>query len=515
VPERLRFAISPVQPSADAQPTTETNGAKKTARASKLERTLTRLELKKVGLERMQAIQHGVRSAVVLGGGPGGLMAAINLIKHGASVTVVELREGRYSRPIHFNIRQNMLDELAALDPELVKLVMERAGVIEQAEFIDATIGKRLENPPRSFRAPDAARAAPAPRQMLESSSVVQLKVSDLEEILSGYLSAIERRDRENGRDPPRVKLMFDHDAELEDPGDGHYRVTVHALETHVDEQGRSERVRGESLSIGAPDLVVVAEGANSATRRALHIKQNPTSPETRFVAGYLDTPSGGLLRRRYDEIADPATGEVSGVRQIQIGHSKKGKTWLLAEVPKHVQFESPADVERFYREQAALIMDRPREEVDRVEIEWGPNPFRLQQWISDRQTAGDNVILLGDAVGNAHFLTSGGVMTASVPHQIALSRLLDDIATGKRRDQALAFYGSFVRNATLEWARLGIREFGRQVGAGNFGKIFSQLLSDLRAAEGKGPAPAEDLRARSLSITDRERALEISPQAT
>lgn len=105
--------------------------------------------------------------------------------------------------------------------------------------------------------------------------------------------------------------------------------------------------------------------------------------------------------------------------------------------------------------------------------------------------------------------------MTASVPHQQALDRLLNEIAAlpPGERQRALNQYDKWARLATLEWARLGVREFGLQVAAVNFGKQFSELLAGLRAQFGQTDAAPAPAGPAFLATSAAERALEGHPQ--
>ena len=477
-------------------------------------RHLPRAQRRQVVRAELAAQQSpgAVREAVVLGGGPSGLMSAFNLLTHGAHVTIIEQRDG-YNRPIHFNVRQSLLDQLAHFDPVLVPRVLDKLGVINRAEFIDATLGQKIERTVPTISKPDGRMRIAAARTMMESPSVGQIKVSDLETILSQRLHEIAEEDIARGR-RPRVAILSNAQPDLAPAAGDRYSVAAQPTEARARPDGRTERVPvGRAVDLGTPDLIVVAEGAGSVSRDLLGVTRQATSPETRFIAGYLDRDSGGLIRRRYAETEADADGAVHGVRQIAVGHSKNAKTWSLVEVPANVKLETREEIRAYYVREVAKVLEISAAEAATVTIEWGPNPFRLQQWIADTAVPAANVVLVGDAVGNAHFLTSGGVMTAAVPHQQELDRYLSGRTSAGLTDaQQREIYDKRVRAATLEWARLGIREFGRQVVAANFGSQFTELLAKLRREKGLVETPP-DLRPTSLGTSASERALEGSPQ--
>jgi hypothetical protein len=109
-----------------------------------------------------------------------------------------------------------------------------------------------------------------------------------------------------------------------------------------------------------------------------------------------------------------------------------------------------------------------------------------MQQFISATAVKGQNVIFAGDAVGNAHFLTSGGVMTAAVPHVFALEKLLANLADGVPRRRALDRYDKWTLAATKAWLKLGFKQFGRQGAQGEtFESAMASALERLRTARG------------------------------
>ena len=85
---------------------------------------------------------------------------------------------------------------------------------------------------------------------------------------------------------------------------------------------------------------------------------------------------------------------------------------------------------------------------------------FTLQQKISDTATMGENVILIGDAVGNSHWSVGGGMQIGAVSHAERLKTLLFDIEMGMAKQQALRKYSYGVLKDTQAWGEIGIADF-------------------------------------------------------
>ncbi len=467
-----------------------------------------------------------VKNAIVVGAGPAGLMAAMELLQNGANVTIVEQRDA-YSRPIHFNVRGELLHHLAEKCPHLVDKILAKMGTIERAEIIDGTVtsltdsqladlraaepnreftltpyGLKIGQQPLGLPKPDATLATFGGRVMMESPSVGQIAVTELEEILYEELERMSKEPTTGSA--PTVTILRDHRPEYVKDAEGNYRVSVTRVRAEIQADGRPKWVAaGAKMNLPPADLVVVAEGANSETRNGAlgveKIERTFVSPGAVFIAGSIKggaktdkAPNGGLIRRRYAEMKDPATGEIHGIRQIIVGHAKLDRTWLLVEVPPFIKLEGKAAVEAYYREHAGYVSEMTPEQMATREIIWGPNPFVMQQFISKTAVQGNNLILIGDAVGNAHFLTSGGMNTACVPHSFALQTLLENLRAGVDRKEALKRYDLRAIAGTKEWLRVGYAEFGRQIAAANFGQAFSEAFREARKRLGLEVAEKE-----------------------
>jgi hypothetical protein len=86
------------------------------------------------------------------------------------------------------------------------------------------------------------------------------------------------------------------------------------------------------------PDVVYVAEGSNSATRKRFNIDYADTTPARKYIAGTLGVPGGAFAGSNYDEVLSP-TGEVAAVHSTYVAGENMSNTWVLTEVPSFIAF--------------------------------------------------------------------------------------------------------------------------------------------------------------------------------
>jgi 2-polyprenyl-6-methoxyphenol hydroxylase-like FAD-dependent oxidoreductase len=232
----------------------------------------------------------------------------------------------------------------------------------------------------------------------------------------------------------------------------------------------------GEPFALGTPDLVVVSEGSGSATRKALGIDSAATSPTEQIIGGIVGKGSGGRAALKFAD-SKKADGTTERILSMALGSAKSDKTWVLTEVKEGVSFDpgaglDPASeeyrkahqalVEQHFRAEAALVMETDVSNATLAGPFEGSKPtlFTLQQRMSNRATAGSNVLGLGDFVGNAHFIVGGGMATAAVSHVERLKSLLFDLELGADKGAALAKYNQGALEDTMAWGRRGIAEF-------------------------------------------------------
>lgn len=169
------------------------------------------------------ALRRDIETALIVGGGPAGLASAIKLAERGIQVAVLEMRSANYSRPHHLNAREDTIHSLRDL------------GVYESVRQASGW----KEHPVCETRwTPQHGQAD----LTLAGDSVGQVRISDVER-------ALHEKSRRLG-----VVFLEGQTARLEPGPDGMYSVVAQPV------QG------GQAESMGQPDLVVVADGANSPT---------------------------------------------------------------------------------------------------------------------------------------------------------------------------------------------------------------------------------------------------------
>ena len=312
------------------------------------------------------SVRAGEPDVVVVGGGPGGMAAAIEARLNGATeVVVLEKRSAQRSRVNVFAVRRGTLDNLARLGVELTrKTVMP----VTSRWLDDRVTGEHRQHWVHAL-APDGRRARHTVGDMTVRGvgPVGLMHISTLEEEL--YRAAA----RLGG-----ISVRFDSEVTAVRPG----RI----VEVDVrDVSGKVDRVRGRVL--------VVADGARSTLRGLLGIGVT-TIPGTlaRLAGGVLDHPGDGTFEKRVEP--KPGGGSAAIVRLGSIN------TGILAELEPG---EQPADVDRVLLDAAARLGIH----ATRV-LRSGVFDVRLDK--ADRVTVGDNVFVVGDAARTTHVFTGLGV---------------------------------------------------------------------------------------------------------
>lgn len=365
-----------------------------------------------------------VETAVVVGGGPGGLAAAVKLAERGVKVTVLELRAGDYARPHHLNLRQNTVDALHYLG--VFDAVMERSGWMHEEHL--AHDGVSIASTPLP---PDAARLHDDALTMLEDDSVLQVRISDVE-------NALYERARALGvsfHDGVRADL-------LPDAENGAYSVTMQP----VRHDGGGFIASGPPTPLGTPDLVVVADGANSQTRAQLGIDFESHSEPRYYLGGQVEVPIGPVTRKYARQ------AEEGGVQRLMAtGHARYPSVWVSVEVGEGVRTMGHDERVRALCNGASAVLFQ---EVQPAQISWGAGQItRVQDRIASRFTAGSNVVLYGDAGRTGDVWTSGGLNLALTADVLNLMHLVDNLESGRRsRDAALDFYGRHMRRSSSSW---------------------------------------------------------------
>ncbi|WP_285773747.1 hypothetical protein [Microtetraspora sp. NBRC 13810] len=431
------------------------------------------------------------------------------------------------------------------------------SGTIYHAEFIDdryrngkpnrsITVLDR-PNPPME---PDLTRVGRPTIDVLDGPSMFQAGAIEVLTFLRRYLQAIEKMDMAAGR-VPRVRLYtshrvvssvgdtndgflrwFQHEDGFVRHPDGRLQVLIEEIE-EFDLDTRFRRVRRPGtplIDLGVPKLFVLAQGYDSSDADRLGFQQHdveidhhdgrgPVVAQADYLAGFLELHIGGRLRRRIASEFD-RKGNEYWVRQIAVGHENDPEVgWLLVQVPDFKTFDPvlaglvPENTPRksaeyvaaykhmlrdFYLDQAALILELPREDLETVQMPYGPKMFSLVERMGTDARVAANGVVAGDTFGNGHFLTSGGAITGMVGHACRVYFYWKDIDAGKPENDAVRTLADAIEEDTLGWLHVSAQEFSQALPI-NFGQ---ERIAQIEAKSGVDSGA----RATTIDATRRHR---------
>lgn len=355
-----------------------------------------------------------IENALVIGGGPAGLAAAIKLAERGMQVVILEMRSPNYSRPHHLNAREDTLHSLRDL------------GVYEQVRQASGW----EEHPVCESKWQPLHGQADL---TLSEASVGQVRISDVER-------ALFEKSKSMG-----VLFLEGQTAELQAQPDGLFSVNSQPVSG------------GPAESMGTPDLVVVADGANSPTRRALGIEFLEESSPRYYLGALIDKPIGPDFRK---------VGVHDGnqlLHMMATGHSKYPSTWISVEGDASLQTMSAQERDLYLADRGSVLMNQRLTPED---IGWGAGQMTIvQNRRAEECTAGGNVVLIGDALRTGSVWVSGGLNLALTTDVYNLEQAVDNInIRGLTREQALADYDIRSTLATKAWHVAGSDELEGRV---------------------------------------------------
>jgi hypothetical protein len=514
---------------------------------------------------------------VALGLGGTSMMAMLWTVAMGRKAIGVELR-GDPFLGVHWNIREDLFHQLGLIDAMMLERYGEdgvpvRAngksfvladcfyspdtaggdivadeiidgfdteqhivGTINNVEFIDDRWRDRVPNriitvldPPPAPAKPDPARIRDSVADVLDGPSTFQAEAASVQKLLRRYLELIEGQDHAAGREP-RVQLFTHHRAAADEDGglevesDGRVHIRIEELQ-EFDFKGKFVRVRKPGttvIDLGVPELLLVAEGANSTDANRLGFEQKdvevdhgdgrgPVVAQADFLAGLVEVHVGDRLRRRISSEFD-ANGNEYWVRQIAVGHENDPEVgWVLVQVPDFKTFDPieaglvPADTEtdspeffafyqhmlyEYYIKQAADVLEIDRGELAKAQMLYGPKLFSLVERIGEDPLVAANAVIAGDSFGNGHFLTSGGANTGLVGHGARVLEYWRARDSGSEPVAAIRGLADRIREDTHAWLHVSAMEFSEAAPI-NFGADRIEQLRREGALETNGRAAA------------------------
>lgn len=428
-------------------------------------------------------------------------------------------------------------------------------GIIRHTEFIDdrwrdgrpQRVVSIVEAPEPPAKA-DPKKIGRSMREVLDGPSTFQAGASEVLILLRRYLEGIEKMDLERGMNPPRVRLFnhhrvvagadegylrwFKHEDGFVSRPDGRKQIRIEALQ-ELDFKGKFRRIRepgSEIIDLGTPELFMIAQGFDSSDADRLGFRQKdvkvdhedgrgPVVAQADYLAGLIEVLVDGRLRRRIASAFD-AEGTEYWIRQIAVGHQDDPEVgWVLVQVPDFKTFDPvlaglvPPRTDRkspeyfaayqyllrdYYLEQAALILEIPKEELADVQMPYGPKLFSLVEQIGDDAQVAGNGVVAGDSFGNGHFLTSGGAITGMIGHSYRVLCYWRSREAGMPPAEAIRELAEGIRDDTVAWLHVSAQEFSQSVPI-NFG---AERISKISAQSGRSTSA----RAATIDATRRHR---------
>ncbi len=402
-----------------------------------------------------------LKPVVISGQSVTGMVAAAIAAQSGHEVRVYDSRM-RFTRDIQWSSRQSVADILASIDPKLAENFTEKVARNLEGGYVEVSPEGNVEKTdPSALKKADPRRIPQSANAMFDGHSVATVQTRVFEELLYEYLKNHPNVTQKKG------KIEFGGI----DPKTGEHLVTEYEDVTPKDQK---EKVF-KKLTEGHP-ITIVAEGASSSSRAALGISSVPTSPKRLQVAGVIGKEQGGEITTHYrdENIGRMVTGSM--------GTTGSQKRWLVGDIaeenitPDPSKFGSDPSTPEYSQEKARLLeiefkklaaqnMRLPVAEVNLHKasgaIDGAPlQTFELQQRISNKAASGSNVLLLADAVGNAHWSVGGGMHVGVVNHGERIKDYLSAVDGGEAPILAARRYSENALSDSKVWGERGLNYF-------------------------------------------------------
>ena len=460
----------------------------------------------------MESAAPPQRTAVVSGLGPNGVLAALELLRCGYQVTVVEKRP-TYTRPIHLHLRATYLEDVCRLSLKLHARLMEISTPIEenlrtrhpQPGPLAKQRKRWLDSFRRFFRKSSSETQPPqgceVTRRLL-TQPLRHVRLDSLERLFYSYLNGLTRLTAEDygSKRAYRVVIRRGFHLYLKPDASHRYSASIRKMKSNEDPE-----------NLGFPDLVVLAEGGKSSSVSRLGLETVRFSHPKHFMSAHVDVPFGPRTHRIDADVRqllkDPSTGAAE-VSLWACGHGDPAEgTWVVIEVPEGILTQLPEQAENLFVEGAMVllgsepparnqelrqkirrsvaegaILTNSRRAMDRAEGTPFAGTFKFEQQCLLHPAAGHNVVVLGDAAGMGHHALSSGLEMGACD-LAPLRRLVQDLADAKDPAAAVDRYAQTVYRSRITLLALGMREY--------YPTLLAEELDLLRAADFFGSGQA------------------------
>jgi 2-polyprenyl-6-methoxyphenol hydroxylase-like FAD-dependent oxidoreductase len=367
------------------------------------------------------------RTAVVIGAGPGGLIAALTIRQEGYDNVIVVEKRRFFTRMNIVNLHpesRGVLKRLGLLNRfmEVASLLTDHKNHVfvdgaEMFEFCDR--GTEVEiDADEHFDVDDVLNG-------FKNETLYSISLADLQNLLAQ--AAVERG----------IQLLSGAQGRLVEADNDYYAVAVQ-LDDGAD-----------ALEIRQPDLIVVAEGARGETFSEIggdYGSHESLWPNESWIFGnYRCHPPHGFSHLLFEFTRDCDDLTISNC----IFLPKKGEVNVAVTVDDPAI--GPAQIRRLVAAQALKVMEAAGVSCTRHEVVWHSNhAVRIAPKSADRCSLGRNVVLVGDCMGSNSPVAALGCTLSTSAYSFALRRLVRDLKSGP--EAALALYGHRARSYVTRW---------------------------------------------------------------